>query len=134
VSDKLQGVVLSDVDFEEVIDTLPDGCFVFVDPPYYAADQDKFYNAVFEHDDHKRLAECLKRNSNRLLFLLTYDDHPDIRRMYKWVSSIEGQGWNYTINRTDDQRNGLKKRDGFRGGREKGSELFVRNYDIQPLP
>ncbi len=134
VSDKLQGVVLSACDFEEVIDALPDGCFVFVDPPYYAADQEKFYNAVFEHDDHERLAECLKRNGNRLLFLLTYDDHPDIRSLYGWASSIEGQEWNYTINRTDDQRNGLKKQDGFRGGRDKGSELFVRNYDAQPLP
>ena len=37
VSDKLQSVSLSCRDFEEVIDELPNGCFVFVDPPYYAA-------------------------------------------------------------------------------------------------
>ena len=129
VSDKLQGVVLSSIDFEGVIDQLPDGCFVFVDPPYYAADQQKFYSAVFEHVDHERLAECLKRNADRLRFLLTYDDHPDVRMLYRWTSSVKSQRWNYTINRTDDQRNGLKKRDGFRGGRNKGSELFIRNYN-----
>ena len=33
VSDKLQGVALICRDFEEVIDGLPDDCFVFVDPP-----------------------------------------------------------------------------------------------------
>ncbi len=134
VSDKLQGVVLFSCDFEQVIDTLPDGCFVFVDPPYYAADQQKFYNVVFDHDDHERLAECLKRNMDRLLFLLTYDNHPDIRSLYRWAYSVKGQHWNYTISRTDDQRNGLKKRDGFRGGRDKGSELFIRNYDARSLP
>lgn len=131
VSDKLQGTVLSCRDFEEVIDALPDGCFVFADPPYYSADQQKFYNVVFEHEDHERLAECLKRNSHRLSFLLTYDDHPDIRILYQWANSIKSQQWNYTINRTDDQRNGLKRRDGFRGGRDKGSELFIRNYQVQ---
>lgn len=134
VSDKLQGTVLSSYDFEEVVDELPDKCFVFVDPPYYAADQQKFYSAVFEHEDHQRLEECLKRNADRLLFLLTYDDHPDVRGLYEWTSSVKGQRWNYTINRTDDQRNGLKKRDGFRGGRDKGSELFIRNYDANFLP
>ena len=133
VSDKLQEAILSCLDFEEVIDELPDGCFVFVDPPYYAADQQKFYNVVFEHDDHTRLAQCLERNADRLLFLLTYDNHPDILDLYRWVSSTTVQQWNYTINRTDDQRNGLKRRDGFRGGRDKCSELFIRNYDV-PLP
>lgn len=133
VSDKLQEVILSCHDFEEVIDQLPDGCFVFVDPPYYAADQQKFYNVVFEDDDHERLAKCLKRNSDRLLFLLTYDNHPDIRGLYRWVPSVTVQQWNYTINRTDDQRNGLKRRDGFRSSRDKGSELFIRNYDA-PRP
>ncbi len=133
VSDKLQNVILTCCDFEEVINALPDGCFVFVDPPYYSADQQKFYNVVFEHNDHARLAECLKRNSDRLLFLLTYDNDPDIRGMYRWADSIKGRQWNYTINRTDDQRNGLKRRDGFRRGREKGSELFISNYDVHPL-
>ena len=98
--------------------------------PTTLPDQQKFYSTVFETSDHTRLAECLKRNSDRLLFLLTYDDHPDIRRLYKWCYSIIGQQWNYTINRTDDQRNGLKRSDGFKRRRDKGSELFIRNYDI----
>ena len=132
VSDKLQGVTLSCRDFEEIIDELPDGCFVFADPPYYAADQEKFYNVVFDNDDHARLAACLKRNSDRLLFLLTYDNHPDVKDLYRWADSIKAQQWNYTINRTDDQRNGLKKRDGFHRGRDKGRELFIQNYERSP--
>ncbi len=130
VSDKLQGVELTALDFEEVIDALPDGSFAFVDPPYYDADQQKFYNCTFDESDHDRLAESLKRNSERILFLLTYDDAPEVREKYKWVSEVNNRAWNYTINRTDDQRNGVQLKDGFRGSREKGRELFIRNYNV----
>ena len=129
VSDKLQHVELTSTDFEVVIDGLPDGYFVFVDPPYFNADQDKFYTCAFERSDHDRLAECLERNSNRLSFLLTYDDHPEVKALYEWVDQITPQRWNYTINRTDDQRNGKKREDGFKSSRSKGRELFIRNYD-----
>lgn len=128
VSDKLQGVRLTSIDFEPVIDFLPNDSFMFVDPPYYAADQQKFYNCTFTLQDHKRLAACLQRNSNRLLFLLTYDEHPDIYNMYRWVESVNDKQWNYMINRTDDQRNGAKLEHGFRGARKKGRELFIKNY------
>ena len=130
VSDKLQGVKLLSQDFEPVFDSLPDGCFAFIDPPYYAADQQKFYICTFTVDDHIRLSKCLRRNAKRLLFLMTYDDHPEVRSMYDWVESVDDKQWNYTINRTDDQRNGVKLRDGFRGVRDKGQELFIRNYDV----
>lgn len=130
VSDRLQGVELTAMDFEAVIDALPEDCFAFVDPPYYDADQQKFYNCTFDESDHDRLAACLKRNSKRIRFLLTYDDHTEVREKYQWVSAVHDRAWNYTINRTDDQRNGAKLKDGFRGAREKGRELFIRNYDV----
>ena len=130
VSDKLQGVTLVSSDFEPVIENLPDGYFVFADPPYFNADQQKFYTCAFDESDHKRLAECLRRNSDRLSFLLTYDDHAEIRALYKWANQLTPQRWNYTINRTDDQRNGKQRKDGFKRSRSKGRELFVRNYDV----
>ena len=130
VSDRLQGVELTALDFEVIIDSLPDGCFAFVDPPYYDADQQKFYNCTFDEADHDRLADCLRRNSSRIPFLLTYDDHPEVRQKYEWVSEVHNRAWNYTINRADDQRNGVKLKDGFRGSRDKGRELFIRNYDV----
>ncbi|MCY3917452.1 MAG: DNA adenine methylase [Chloroflexi bacterium] len=130
VSDKLQGVELTSFDFEEVIDALPNGAFAFVDPPYYDADQQKFYNCAFGKADHERLVDCLRRNAGRIMFLLTYDDHPEVWSMYEWVESVDNKQWNYTINRTDDQRNGHKLKDGFRGVRSKGRELFIRNYYV----
>ena len=130
VSDKLQGVELTSFDFESIIDTIPDAAFLFVDPPYYAADQQKFYNCTFNSNDHARLAQCLERNSNRLRFLLTYDDHKDVRQMYHWADAMNSRQWNYTINRTDDQKNGLKLAHGHRGNRARGKEIFIRNYHV----
>ena len=121
---------LSALDFEEVIDQLPGGSFLFIDPPYFDADQAKFYNCTFDETDHQRLAACLERNADRLMFLLTYDDHISVRWLYNWASHLSTQEWNYTISRTDDQRNGKKKEDGFKSFRNKGLELFIRNYDI----
>ncbi len=57
-----------------MIDRLPDGAFLFVDPPYYNADQKKFYLCHFDQSDHHRLSARLQRHQQRLKFLVTYDD------------------------------------------------------------
>ena len=103
---------------------------MFVDPPYLHADQQKFYNCTFSVWDHLRLMECMHRNAARLRFLLTYDDCRQVHDLYRWAPVINGQQWNYTINRTDDQKTGAKKEDGFRQARRKGHELFIRNYPM----
>ncbi len=136
VSERLQGVTILNQDFEAVIDGLPDGYFMFVDPPYFNADQDKFYTCSFNKDDHYRLRDVLKRNATRLNFLLTYDNLPEVREMYDWCTSLEDREWNYTISRTDDQKNRLKLADGHEGTRYKGKEVFIANYSlrvVQPI-
>ncbi len=129
-SDKLQHAELTSYDSEVVIDSLPSGSFAFVDPPYFSADQDKFYNCCFSLEDHHRLAACLQRNASRLKFLLTYDNQPEVRKLYDWAEHIYSRSWNYTIARTDDQRTGAKLADGHRGKRDQGREVFIRNYDV----
>lgn len=124
-SAKLQGVKLTSFDFEKVIDMAEDEVFLFIDPPYFNADQDKFYTHSFKEDDHYRLCNVLKRNCDRLKFLLTYDNSQEIRDLYTWASDLHEKEWNYTLNRTDDQKNGTKRK----GVRYKGRELFIVNYD-----
>lgn len=128
-SEKLQSVKISCDDFEEVIETLPDGAFLFVDPPYFNADQEKFYVHSFHKDDHYRLCQILKKRKNKINFLLTYDNSPEIRELYEWATEIHDKEWNYTISRTDDQKNGQKKEHSFKGERYKGKEVFILNYD-----
>lgn len=133
VSDKLQDAMLLSQDFEEVIDSLDDGFFLFVDLPYFNADQDKFYNCPFAKEDHYRLKKVLQRNSDRIKFLITYDNCLEIRAMYDWCTALLDKEWNYTINRTDDQRNGKKLKDGHKSSRYKGREVFITNYDVQEI-
>lgn len=124
-SAKLQDVKLTSVDFEEAIEETEDGAFLFVDPPYFNRDQDKFYRHSFTPQDHFRLCEVLKRNSKRLKFLLTYDNSLEVKALYDWVDTILEKEWNYTINRTDDQKNGTDRK----GTRYKGKEFFILNYN-----
>jgi DNA adenine methylase len=123
-SKKLQRVELSCRDFEEVIDGAPDGALLFVDPPYFNADQDKFYSCIFGREEHYRLEDTLRRNSDRLMFFLTYDNIDAVRELYSWAKEIHCREWNYCINRTDDQKTGIKRK----GERYKGRELFILNY------
>ena len=130
-SDKLQGVKLTSFDFWRVIEEAPDDSFLFIDPPYFDADQDKFYNHSFKKEDHFRLRDILKKHSHRFKFLLTYDNSPEIIELYSWTHDMHEKEWNYTINRTDDQKNGTDKK----GSRYKGRELFIVNYHSkQQLP
>ncbi len=65
--------------------------------------------------------------------MITYDNTPEIREMYNWCTSIQDNEWNYTINRTDDQRNKCKLKDGYQSNRYKGKEVFITNYDLSSV-
>lgn len=121
---KLQNVRLTSFDFEKVIEEAEDDSFLFIDPPYFNADQDKFYTYSFKKNDHFRLCELLKKHNNRFKFLITYDNSPEVKNLYRWTNEILEKEWNYTINRTDDQKNGSDKK----GNRYKGREIFIINY------
>lgn len=128
-SEKLQNVEITSLDFAQVIQTVSDDAFVFIDPPYFNADQDKFYTHSFSREDHYRLAELLKEHQDRIKFLITYDNTPEVRNLYEWATEIHDKEWNYTINRTDDQKKGDKKIENFKGERYKGKEVFILNYN-----
>ena len=123
-SKKLQDVTVTNLDFEDVIKQAPDGALLFIDPPYFNADQDKFYVCPFSKDDHYRLERCLSQHTHRLTLFLTYDNTPEIRELYGWAEEMHDQEWNYCIQRTDDQKNGTDRK----GERYKGKELFILNY------
>lgn len=128
-SEKLQNVEITNFDFAKVVRNAPDGAFLFIDPPYYGADQDKFYNHSFTQGDHHRLVAILKQHVDRLKFLITYDNLPEVRELYSWTTQMLDKEWNYTISRTDDQKNGRKLENNYKGERYKGKEVFIVNYE-----
>ncbi len=112
---KLQGAKLTSKDFQSVIKTHPkkDKAFMYIDPPYYLADQKRAYEHSFTIKDHKQLAKVLKGTS--IPFCLTYDDCEPVRELYGWAE-ITPVSWRYhTANAT-------------RATRKMGQELIISNY------
>lgn len=127
-SEKLQNVELRCSDAIECIHSMPDGALLFVDAPYFNADQDKFYTCFFSREDHYRLREALEEEKDRLNLFITYDNCDEIREMYSFMPYMYDKEWNYCIKRTDDQKTHKKLADGHKGVRDKGKELFILNY------
>ena len=89
--------------------------FFYCDPPYYGTLG--CYELEFDKHDHKRLAEALRDIEGK--FLLSYNDHKEIRRLYKWAI-INEIATRYSLN-ADKSRN------------KKVRELLISNYD-QNIP
>ncbi|NHM26931.1 DNA adenine methylase [Desulfofundulus sp. TPOSR] len=53
--------------------------FVYIDPPYYTQGK-RLYRYYYDDYDHQRLAEYIL--SKQFPWLLSYDDHPVIRKLY----------------------------------------------------
>lgn len=71
----------------ELIDELdPDSTLFFIDPPYFAKGKMLYLNAL-DADYHAALARRLKSMSSAA-WILTYDDCPEIRRLYRGWATI----------------------------------------------
>lgn len=66
---------------------------IYCDPPYFVKGED-LYQHSFGQLDHIRLAEELKKTRHE--WLLSYDDAPEIRRLYRWAK-IEQLNVKYSI-------------------------------------
>jgi DNA adenine methylase len=115
--EKLKDVKLSSLDFEKVINKSfkIDKVLLFIDPPYFKADQKRAYIKSFNLDDHLRLSRILKKSN--VPFVLTYDDCIEIRELYSWAS-IKSSEWMYHT------ANSLKTT------RKIGKELIITNFNI----
>lgn len=114
-SDKLQNVILTSFDYEQVIFSPAKGkkVLLFIDPPYYKADQKRAYVESFEEKDHIRLAENLKKV--KFDFILTYDDCKEVRSLYSWANINPVEFMYHTANSKVTTR-------------KKGKELIITNF------
>ncbi len=111
---KLAGAKITSLDFEELISAgSSNSVWMFLDPPYYSADQKRAYVNYFQLNDHLRLASSLRETKHR--FCLTYDNCPEIKELYSWAN-INEIDWRYhTANSNVTTR-------------KMGKELIICNY------
>jgi DNA adenine methylase len=62
----------------------PTKTLLYLDPPYYVKGS-QLYRNYYQHADHEAIAHCAKLAVHPLL--ITYDDAPEIRELYRGVSS-----------------------------------------------
>ena len=115
IHERLDTVMIENRDFEKLINQYDyENAFFYCDPPYSTGCG---YEVISTKDfDHERLRDVLGKIKGR--FLLSYDDSPKIRELYKGYNIIAIERLNGINNREGTKRNKMFK------------ELLIANYDI----
>lgn len=115
---KLNQTKVTCIDFEEVISENGKGIvLMYLDPPYFLADQKRAYTKHFILDDHYRLENCIQKTNH--YFCLSYDNCPEIKNLYKWANIYE-RSWLYNTANSS-------------GPRKIGKELLITNYEVHDI-
>lgn len=117
----LQGVRITNWDYEQVLKEPGEEVFIFLDPPYYTATASRLYGRRGElhlQFDHERFARAVFACPHK--WLITYDNCPEIRRRFQDYYIVE---WQLQYGMTNYKKPSARP----------GKELFIANYDIQRL-
>lgn len=122
------GAVLEDVritssDYRKLLTKSNKEVFTFLDPPYFKATKSKLYgkNGILHTNfNHAEFAQSVKQCQHS--WLITYDDTPEIRANFPF-DNVNIHEWELQYG-----MNNYKQ-----GKAEKGSELFIANYDLVGL-
>ena len=115
----INGSLITNYDYEEVIKKEGENVFVFLDPPYYSATKSALYGKnghLHKSFDHKRFAENMRNCKHK--WLITYDDSEYIRNLFSFAHITP---WNLTYG----MRNITENSD------QVGKELFISNYALK---
>jgi DNA adenine methylase len=115
----INGSLITNYDYEELLKKEGENVFVFLDPPYYSATKLALYGKnghLHKSFDHKRFAENMKNCQHK--WLITYDDSEYIRNLFSFAHVTS---WNLTYG----MRNITENSDQI------GKELFISNYALK---
>jgi DNA adenine methylase len=114
----LNNTLITDLDYQKVVEAEGKNVFLFLDPPYYSATKSALYGKngnLHKTFDHIRFAEVLKNTKHK--WLITYDDSKYIRSLFSFAYINE---WNLIYGMRNVGKN----------GNQNGKELFISNYPI----
>jgi len=115
----INGSLITNYDYEELLKKEGENVFVFLDPPYYSATKSALYGKnghLHKSFDHKRFAHNMKSCKHK--WLITYDDSDYIRNLFSFAYITS---WNLTYG----MRNITENSD------QTGKELFISNYVLK---
>lgn len=122
VSNVVQGVNFVNSDFAELDNVIEniEGFFIYLDPPYYSNKNTGLYGEKGElHKgfDHLKLFEWVDKHAHNNKIMLSYDDSPYIRELYKDYNIY---GFDFVYSMTNTGGNLCKM----------GKEIVITNYQI----
>lgn len=91
-ADRIRVSQMDGLDFIRQCD--PSDTFLFIDPPYYVKGPTLYLNSL-DADYHAALADQL-RGMDDAAWVLTYDDSPDVRRLYSGWTQVRSLSLNYS--------------------------------------
>ena len=113
LENRMANVVVENQDFETLIKHYDrQDTFFYADPPYFSTED--MYAVGFNWNDHVRLKDTLSQIQGK--FLLSYNDCPEIRELYKGFSMLD-----FSRTHSMAQR--------YEAGKE-FKELLISNYDL----
>jgi DNA adenine methylase len=115
----INGSLITNYDYEELLKKEGENVFIFLDPPYFSATKSALYGKnghLHKSFDHDRFAENMKNCQHK--WLITYDDSEYIRNLFSFAHITP---WNLTYG----MRNVSENSD------QKGKELFISNYTFK---
>lgn len=115
----LDDVVITNLDYSQLLESPGDDVFLFLDPPYLSVKKSKLYGKkgdLHTSFDHDRFAHLLKNCNHQ--WLVTYDDCPEIREKFQFAYLYEWQ-LQYGMNNYKQL------------SAAKGKELFITNYPVE---
>lgn len=116
--ERLKKVYIDNLPFERLIGNWDrKETLFYCDPPYWMLIEKKgksYYQHTFAPEDHERLRDMLKRIDGKVI--ISYDDHPVIRKLYRRFNIHETGPVLYTMN---NRRNTPERR---------VSELIITNF------
>ena len=128
-SEKLQGVRITNVPFEECLAEATPDTFLYADPPYYRDSLDtacsKLYEGHFAIEAHTLLRDLLAASPAKAM--ISYDDRPEVRKLYadKKLWRIIPLEWKYcgryAVSRAQKAANEKEQK-------VTGTELLILNY------
>ncbi len=115
-SSSVSPVQITNIDYEELLFHAGDDVFIFLDPPYLSATKSKLYGTkgnLHTAFDHERFANKMRQCPHQ--WLITYDDCPEIRRLFDFANIVE---WTLQYGMNNYKQNGAAS----------GRELMIKNY------
>lgn len=96
IHERLDGVVIENLDFDVFIRRYDrPGSLFYLDPPYFGS-EDYYGETLFKREDFERLANALRGLRGR--FILSINDVPQIRELFAWAN-IAPVALTYTVSK-----------------------------------